>query len=153
MRPRAAVALLLAAVAFGCAHHGYFLDEPTRRIYAKNSWGRVTTWYEPGTPEYRKIAQQFWPELAGGLGKAHAPASGRRERLNRLMHGLNKDQWQILLDLGLWSGDDLKDLSRLEDLEAMARAVKGLSFDDYLGLKKEYPTDSDLRNRLLEGVR
>ena len=151
MRLCGAVALLLAAAAFGCAHRGYFLDEPTRRICAKDSWGRITTWYEPGTPEYRKIALQFWPELAGGAGKDRP--RGRRERLNRLMHGLDKDQWHILLDLEMWTGNDQVDLERLEDIEAMARAVKGLPFDDYLDLKRRYSLASELRKHLLEGDR
>ncbi|MCX5789276.1 MAG: hypothetical protein NTX64_12335 [Elusimicrobia bacterium] len=152
MRLRAAVALLLAAAAFGCAHRGYFLDEPTRRIYAKDSWGRISTWYEPGTPEYRKIALQFWPELAGET-RSGRPNSGRRGRLNRLMHGLDQDQWHILLDLEMWTGKDEEDLARLEDLEAMAHAVKGLSFDHYLELKRRYSLAWELRKHLLEGDR
>ncbi len=54
---------LLALAAAGCAHRGYFLDEPTRRIYTRNSFGRVTKWYEPGTEEYNSIALRFYPSL------------------------------------------------------------------------------------------
>lgn len=143
-------ASLLAAA--GCAHRGYYLEERTRRIYVRNSWGRVTTWYEPGTKEYEAIALKFWPTLVDGPAAPDA-SGGRRGRLKAFMKGLDKDQWHILLDLELWTGDDRVDLSHLEDMETVARAVKGLPFGDYVALKDRYPIRSELRASLLERER
>ena len=154
MNPRAALALVLAAAALGCAYRrGYYLDAPTRRIYAKDSWGRVTKWYEPGTPAYRKIAQQFWPELVDKPAAAPATQGGRRARMRAFMRGLSRDQWNIIMDLEMWTGNDQEDLSRLEDLEEMARAVKGLPFASYLEIKSRYPIGPEFRRHLLDKER
>lgn len=146
-----ACAALLALAAAGCAHRGYFLDEPSRRIYTKNSLGRVTKSYEPGTEEYNSIALRFYPQLVDKPADRPEDGLGRRSRLNAFMKGLDRDQWHILLDLELWTGDDKADLSHVEDLQRVARAVKGMPFNDFLDLKERYPIRSELMARLLKG--
>ncbi|MBI4347159.1 MAG: hypothetical protein HY553_09915 [Elusimicrobia bacterium] len=151
-RVRAAVftVLTLSSAGLACAHRGYGLDESTRRIYARSASGRVTKWYEPGTEEYEAIARRFWPHiLEKPTPRPEEP--GRRDRMNAFMRGLDRDQWHILLDLDLWTGDDKVDLSRLEDIEQVARAVKGMPFNDFLELKRRYPIRSELRAQLLKG--
>lgn len=140
--------IVLAALA-GCARRGYVLDEPTRRIAARDSMGRVTKWYEPGTAEYDRIALRFYPGVVDKPAPKDAEAPGRRGRMAAFMKGLDKDQWHILLDMDLWTGDDRADLQRLEDMEAVARAVKGMPFNDYLELKRRYPIRSELRQQLM----
>ena len=143
--------LLLAALAAGCAAQGYYLEEETDRIYVKNRWGTVTKWYEPRTQEYDEIAARFWPYLLEDPSKPSPSAQGRKARLSKLIRTLDKDQWRILLDLDLWSGKDKVDLAHLEDLERMAKAVKGLSFGEYLAMKDAAHTRSRLMDRLLQG--
>lgn len=153
VRLRAAVltVLSLAPAGLGCAHRGYGLDESTRRIYARSASGRVTKSYEPGTEEYEAIARRFWPHLLEKPAPRPDESPGRRDRMNAFMRSLDRDQWHILLDLELWTGDDRVDLSRLEDIEEVARAVKGLPFHDFLELKRRYPIRSELRAHLLKG--
>lgn len=147
--PRLALPLLLLVVTAGCARRGYFLDEETRRIYTRNSWGRITKWYEPGTSEYDAIALRFYPSVIEKPAPKDAPPSGRRGRMAAFMKSLDKDQWHILLDMDLWTGDDRVDLQHLEDMESVARAVKGLPFNDYLEMKRRYPIRSELRAQLM----
>lgn len=146
---RLALGVLLLAAVSGCARRGYFLDEETRRIYTRNSFGRVTKWYEPGTAEYDQIALRFYPSVIEKPAPREDAPSGRRGRMAAFMKGLDKDQWHILLDMDLWTGDDRVDLQHLEDMEAVARAVKGLPFNDYLEMKRRYPIRSELRAQLM----
>ncbi|MBI4425345.1 MAG: hypothetical protein HY554_16570 [Elusimicrobia bacterium] len=152
MIARRSLPAALVLLAAGCAHHGYFLEESTGRIYARNAFGRVTKRYAPGSDEYDAIALRFWPNLIEKPAQPQA-APGRRGRLAEFMRGLDKDQWHILLDLDQWTGDDRIDLAHLEDLEAMAGAVKGLPFTDYLSLKERTPSRSELKAMLLKGER
>ncbi|MBI5201114.1 MAG: hypothetical protein HY925_05980 [Elusimicrobia bacterium] len=146
------LAFLACLAAAGCAHHGYFLDEQTKRIYTKDSWGRVTKWYEPDTQEYNAVALRFYPGLLDKpMLKPSDDEPSRRGRLKRFMQALDRDQWHILLDLELWTGDDKIDLAHLEDLERVAKAVDGMPFDDFMRLKEQYPIRPELMARLLKG--
>lgn len=149
---RAAVVVAVLGTA-ACAHQGYFLEESTGRIYTRDAFGRIAKWYEPGTAEHDAIALRFWPGNVEKPKQPERPEPGPRGRMAAFMRGLDKDQWHILLDMDLWTGDDRIDLVHLDDMQIVARAVKDLPFNDYLELKRRYPIRSELRAHLMRGER